>query len=559
MTNVGIRQSITDLQAEYDSGNKAPLENLMRAWHGIKNLPPEDLNSFFVIGGFHGEPFNGEGATNPNWWGGYCQHGTVLFPTWHRAYLYRLEKALQSIAGCESVNLPFWDECSTDSQQNGIPRALTDQYFELDGKQIDNPLRSFTLPVAINDLIPDDLPNYSKPKGYETVRYPLSGLVGSPQDREMTLAHNRQYSDYPTNVSLLDGNIKAWLNGTVTIAGRNWGEIHARFVQCLDVTNYTQFSNTTSSPSDSPRMPLESPHNYIHLAVGGYDYPVGPNAGDISVIPNANGDMGENDTAGLDPIFFFHHCFIDYTFWIWQQRQSAMQGIPIEETVTIDPNDPGAKYNPPNSLPPNGSNPDDKISLDTALDPFTKADGTPVTSRDVINIETQLGYSYGPGSLDEYKDGTKEGLHSPLADAAPGQVVHVSGIDRSKVKGSFLITAHANVGGERRYLGSYPILSRWHVGGCANCMNHLRVNAAFALPEEAANALRGLKADAVGGEEPAVEVSLHTRHGLLGGKRAALLAAKAGDAASPALLGTGGVETIAQLDADTPAFTVEIR
>jgi hypothetical protein len=85
----------------------------------------------------------------------------VLFPSWHRAYLYRLEKALQSIPGCADVMLPFWDECSTDSQQNGIPRALTDETFVLDGQTIPNPLRSFVLPVAIVDKVDPNL--YSKP------------------------------------------------------------------------------------------------------------------------------------------------------------------------------------------------------------------------------------------------------------------------------------------------------------------------------------------------------------------------------------------------------------
>ena len=65
-----------------------------------------------MIGGYHGEPFRGAGTTDgQTWWGGYCEHGTVLFPTWHRAYLHRLEKALQSIEGCEGVMQPFWDEC----------------------------------------------------------------------------------------------------------------------------------------------------------------------------------------------------------------------------------------------------------------------------------------------------------------------------------------------------------------------------------------------------------------------------------------------------------------
>jgi tyrosinase len=33
----------------------------MRAWKGIKELPPGDSNAFFMIGGFHGEPLRGAG------------------------------------------------------------------------------------------------------------------------------------------------------------------------------------------------------------------------------------------------------------------------------------------------------------------------------------------------------------------------------------------------------------------------------------------------------------------------------------------------------------------
>jgi tyrosinase len=49
--SVGIRRSIADIQADYDAGNRAELENLMRAWKGIKELDPADLRSFFVLGG----------------------------------------------------------------------------------------------------------------------------------------------------------------------------------------------------------------------------------------------------------------------------------------------------------------------------------------------------------------------------------------------------------------------------------------------------------------------------------------------------------------------------
>src|ERR1700759_2945184 len=307
----GVRRSLIELQKEYESGDKEALETLMRAWKGIKDLPANDPHSFFTIGGYHGEPFRDQGATTSKWWGGYCEHGTVLFPTWHRAYLYTLEQALQSIPGCAGVMLPFWDETSPESLAGGLPAALTWETFELDGEVIANPLRSFVLPVEIVDAVKGDDSIASKPLGYETARYPLSGLVGTESDRATTAAHNAKYPDYDKNVELLNGNVRTWLNTAVVIGGKTVGGfVHQKFVGCMDATSYTLFSNTTSMnaynnlhPADQV-VALESPHNSIHLAIGGFDVP----GHALSPIEGANGDMGENETAGLDPLFSFHHC-----------------------------------------------------------------------------------------------------------------------------------------------------------------------------------------------------------------------------------------------------------
>jgi tyrosinase len=52
------------------------------------------LQSFFQVGGIHGLPnipWDGvTGIPNPRW-GGYCTHGSVLFPTWHRPYVSAFE------------------------------------------------------------------------------------------------------------------------------------------------------------------------------------------------------------------------------------------------------------------------------------------------------------------------------------------------------------------------------------------------------------------------------------------------------------------------------------
>lgn len=484
-----VRHSVRELQAMYEKGKKAPLEKLMKAWAGIKALPPDDPNSFFMIGGYHGEPFRGAGYGNNQYWGGYCNHGNVLFPTWHRVYMLRIEEALQSIEGCEDVMMAYWDETSEESIKHGIPWALTDEFFPRDSKT-PNPLRSFVFPSGIKDNISGDDPNYSKPAGYETVRYPQSGLVGTPEDQEATKKHNDLYSDYATNTRLLNGNVIDWLNSYIIIGGNQKYPtgVAQKYEDCILAPNYTVFSNTTSAghynsqtildPStgkekpmhDAVVTPLESPHNSIHLAVGGYDAPNYHR----SPVAGANGDMGENDTAGLDPIFFFHHCNVDRMFWIWQKYSgktddfSIIHGYPGTNSVDSQGPTPGVL---PNTW----------LEMGSPLDPFKRPDGDPYTSYDLINIETQLGFTYSEGSLDGKKFFKK--LKAKQKAAEPHQVVEISNVNRAAAKGSMLVTVKANINGKEQVIGHEAVLSRWNVDGCANCQNHLEVKAHFAVPK----------------------------------------------------------------------------
>jgi tyrosinase len=526
----GVRRSLTEIQAEYDAGDKEALETLMRAWRGITALPPDDSRSFFVLGGYHGEPFRDQGATDPAWWGGYCEHGTVLFPTWHRAYLHALEKALQGVPGCAGVMLPFWDETSAHSLANGLPKALTSKTFELDGQVIPNPLRSFVIPVPIVDVLKGDGSLYGKPAGYETVRYPLSGLVGTDAERVSTATHNAKYPDDGTNVRLLNQNLTTWLNAAPVVDGKSLqgAFLHEQFVRCLDAPTYTLFSNTTSAgaynsshPADQHVVPLESPHNSIHLAIGGFDVPTADF--DASPLEGANGDMGENDTAGLDPVFFFHHCFIDYAFWTWQRRHGSTHAL------EIDSNDKGADYSTAGQ-PPAGRKQGERLDANSGLNPFKTAAGTAMTSADVADI-AKLGYSYGPGSLDAFAEPELTALAQDDSSTVSKRAIHVDGLDRSKLRGSFVISAFADVGGEMIAIGHEAVLSRWHVDGCANCMAHLTASADFPLPTEA-TAARDAKTDTV-------RVRVTTRNEVLRSRDSGVFAES--------------------LTGESPAFTVEIR
>jgi tyrosinase len=268
----------------------------------------------------------------------------------------------------------------------------------------------------------------------------------------------------------------------------------------MDAPTYTLFSNTTSmrawnkdNPS-KPVMSLESPHNFIHLAVGGFDIP----AYNASPISGANGDMGENDTAALDPIFYFHHCFIDYAFWIWQRRHGCTTSL------SIDDQDPGASY--ANNQPPAGANPGDMLTMSTSLIPFKREPGHYYTSNDCIDIEGQLGFTYGPGSLDAFASPSHpiQPIQQPQGiSAAETRQIRVSGINRTKIAGSFIIAAYANVDGKRELIDAEAVLSRWNVTGCANCQTRLNAGGEFHAD-----------ASLIPGDD--VHVVLHTRNGPIG-------------------------------------------
>ncbi len=483
-SKIKVRRSVRDLQTEYDKGNKKPLEDLVRAWKGIKELPSTDKRSFFVLGGYHGEPFQYRQQVDDlstvdryTYWGGYCNHGNVLFPTWHRVYVLKLEEALQSIVA--DVMMPYWDETSEETLQRGIPQILTQEQFELDGEMIDNPLRSFILPEALSDYLPGDDKSYEKPKGYETVRYPLSGLVGTEDARVATEAHNAKYPDSSKNTKYLNQNISAWLTGPEpeTPAPHSTKGVYWEYQNCLHAPNYTVFSNTTSAGQwnlDHPGIvvtPLESPHNHIHLAVGGFEV---PGQGEAGKIHGANGDMGENNTAAMDPIFFFHHCNVDRMFWLWQKQNGRTDEIKIINNYygTNSSDSQG---------PTPGVAPGTPLNLDTPLNPFLKDEfGTVYTSHDCINIEKQLGYTYGPGSLEELPK-----RMMPESGFSTKKLA-VRGIDRALFQGSFVLSAYATVqdgkGRSTEYcLGHHSVLSRRNVVKCANCLTHLEVIAHFPL------------------------------------------------------------------------------
>lgn len=535
------RPSLATLVEAYEAGDREPIDRLMRAFRAVQELPHEDPRSYFQIAGIHGAPFRyrtevdrlrereakGGDEQDSNdkkdkyrYWPGYCHHGNVLFPTWHRAFLLHFEDALRHFE--PDVAIPYWDETCEGTLAHGLPRVLTDRHYTFVGDEEPsrNPLYSYVMPVDVEDLMTgiadrwrgppeeDPMHTYRKPAGYETVRYPLSGLVGTPGDRAKSENHNREFPDDAANARLLKENLVAFFVLGREVSSRNaepscdelllapgtW----SKYLRSLSAPNYTAFSNTTSAAAwraahgeedgQSWVTSLEGPHNDVHLAIGGFDlrqYYPGHEEADhpAGVIEGSNGDFGENNTSAFDPVFWFHHAFVDRLFWLWQLRHGATRELHVIEGHA------GTNNTGDGQGPTPGTKMGEALTLDTPLRPFRRPDGEWTTSRDVVDIRA-LGYCYAPGSLEDADADDAERLTALARGGHGGEgrgVVTLEKIDRADQRGSFMVLLRAVDGdAAERLVGFESVLSRNDVSDCDNCQRHRTARIDFAVARDAA-------------------------------------------------------------------------
>lgn len=321
--------------------------------------------------------------------------------------------------------------------------------------------------------------------------------MGTDDDKTKTKIHNEAYKDPVKNTEILNANVANWLEGTVEITPDDKKHstrmpdtysIHQRYASCLQAPNYTVFSNTTSqnqwikdagqNPASHSIVSLENPHNAMHLALGGF-YQKGKYNADPII--GANGDMGDNETAAFDPIFYFHHCFIDYVFATYQK----INGLDRRGGLTLIKNYPGTilKEGQPNCPP------ETVIHMTTALIPFEKPGGGYYDSNDVTDYENDLDYTYDVGSLDPFRTQTDTSTRAPFV-----QTMRVHNIDRTNYQGSFVIRLYARgpgTNGKEVEVGREPVLSRWSVQGCRHCLSHQDVEAFVPIDETLLKALQG--------------------------------------------------------------------
>ena len=241
-------------------------------------------------------------------------------------------------------------------------------------------------------------------------------------------------------------------------------------------------------------------------------------------VGGANGDMGANEVASFDPVFFLLHSNIDRMLWIWQKKYKKTDPETFiihnghDKDKGISNSDQGATPNQTRGQ---------KLNENTILYPFQDEYGVPRTSRDCIDIVSQLDYDYSIGSLDQAQWPEPEEVNTvslldkpstpwedivqkmrgevgvmgakgarrqrvrmifdrtqfsppagPIADTTTGRsfvcknFVQVKDINKDKIPGSFLVQVFHRAAGELYYLGQRAVLSRWNRSNCANCQEH---------------------------------------------------------------------------------------
>ncbi|KAJ7339997.1 tyrosinase [Mycena albidolilacea] len=308
-----------------------------------------DVDSFFSIGGIHGLPYqvwdgSGTQPADPNAWEGYCTHGNVLFPTWHRPYMGLYEQALQraaiAIAATYTVNKaqfqaaaltlrqPYWDWASNAVPPPEVISLAKVTITTANGQrvQVDNPLRRYTF----HPIDPSFPAPYSSWK--TTLRQPTT-----------------------TGPNAVD-NV-AVLTSTLVSAQR---QITSKTYNLLTrVHTWPAFSNHTPGDGGSTSNSLEAIHDGIHVDVGG------------------NGQMSDPSVAAFDPIFFLHHANVDRLVSLWSALNPGVWVTPGEAT--------GGTWTLPEDTP---------VDKTSDLTPFWNSQTTYWKSTAVTTTATVLGYTY---------------------------------------------------------------------------------------------------------------------------------------------------------------------
>ncbi|KAG2143655.1 common central domain of tyrosinase-domain-containing protein [Suillus clintonianus] len=292
----------------------------------------EPAATFMEIASIHGKPYvewagdrnkdisadysaTDKKDTNPvpSRFGGYCNHGAVVFPTWHRPYVMLIEQSIGNIAeqlahdietknpgergqwvkAANELRFPYWDWADKDVAENGLPPVLYEEKVEIvlpGGKKqsVVNPLSYFSYVGGVPSDFSDETDSSTGQVAYfskwnRTYRYPPS--TTDPEGSQ---------------IDLLQKAFKAGANDLRRRVAHlfTFNDDENSAIAWDDFSNHTAESKRDIDFVN--RGSLEGVHDTVHNLLGG------------------NGQMSYPDYAGFDPIFFLHHSNVDRLLALWE-------------------------------------------------------------------------------------------------------------------------------------------------------------------------------------------------------------------------------------------------
>ncbi|EWZ40660.1 common central domain of tyrosinase-domain-containing protein [Fusarium oxysporum Fo47] len=366
---------------------------MVLALNRFKRLKVNEKLSYFQVAGIHAYPLQPwDGAAPPNKdsedpkklppganpYGGYCEHNTITFATWHRPYMLLFEQlvwthmkdqikawkldpteAAEWEKAANDWRLPYWDWAGKKySREHGQEYALP-EIFRFDvittyppynprGETgVQNPFYNFENPMkddkgnprAFGDM-PENMTQWNIPDHVE------KGEPGQPDDRlpwskcSATSRYGLRIEDGVNWTGLAGFNNFDEANKTLSKFQEGWYPPYlegdpkrdsfkgpgtlADAVNRLFSPEYTDTWETFSSTkwwNESARdistgyLSLEYIHNNVHNLTGG------SNAKLRKKDQKGGwgvGHMSDVPVSAFDPIFWLHHCNIDRLLAMWQ-------------------------------------------------------------------------------------------------------------------------------------------------------------------------------------------------------------------------------------------------
>ena len=139
----------------------------------MKNLDEDTPTSWLWAANTHGM----EESPPPRTTWGQCQHASVYFLPWHRAYLAWFENTIRELTGDREWALPYWDYFADASSRRRVPAEFRVSTRTVDGESVPNPLFSpnrSARPVPNGNV--ELAPALSQPQYVRRMEYGFGGV-----------------------------------------------------------------------------------------------------------------------------------------------------------------------------------------------------------------------------------------------------------------------------------------------------------------------------------------------------------------------------------------------